>query len=97
MIPEELNTTVTAKNNVIVTWENPRKIRCNITFYTVCYRENMTQPCQEILAPAKQRRVTLCDMAADKSYFIQVRAHTDKGPSEYCEKKTFKTGVVTGK
>ena len=61
----------------------------------MCYRENLTEPCREVMVPAKQRNVILCELAADQKYIVQVRAHTAKGPGDYC-KTTFETDGKKG-
>ncbi len=43
--------------------------------------------------PGKKHSVTLNGLAADHKYIIQVRAHTEKGPGDYCKGKTFKTST----
>jgi hypothetical protein len=95
-MPQELNTKRTTGNKVSVSWQHPSNITCNITYYTVCYRENLTEPCREVLAPEKQRNVTLCELTADQKYIVQVRAHTAKGPGNYSNEKTFETDWKKG-
>ena len=81
IIPQELNIRTTTGNKVNVSWQPP---------------SNLTEPCREVLVPAKQRNVALCELAADLKYIVQERARTAKGPGDYCKEKTFETDGKKG-
>ena len=91
--PVKLNTTKTTDNNVIVSWQLPGNNECryNITYYTVCYRENSTALCKEELVSGKKHSATLFKLSTGQKYYIKVRAHTSKGPGNYSKEITFET------
>ena len=95
--PRKLNTTTTTENNVLVSWELPGNNECNITHYTICYRENSTALCKEELVSGKKLSATLCKLAAGQKYYIKVRAHTNKGPGNYSKEITFETAQKNGR
>ena len=87
--PTELNTTTT-DDNVIVSWL-PGNNECNITYYTICYRENSTAHCKEELVSREKHSTTLYKLAAGQKYYIKVRAYTNKGPGNYSKEIIFQT------
>ena len=57
----------------------------------------MTAPCKEVLVQAKQHNVTLHELGSKEKYFVQVRAHTTKGPGDYCKEIAFETEEARGR
>lgn len=92
--PRDVHITAKTETSLSISWEEPSTTETNVLYYSICYREGLTQDCRTKLAESRTRSTILEDLHSDTEHSIRVRAHTCKGPGDYSEDISEKTNEV---